>query len=97
MKHRGIFAFAIGLSIFSGSLSPATAGDTRSEDLALLVQAQRRVSSQIAAAGVQRGSAQYTLLAERRQLDGIISALEAGEDVEPERIERALKRARVIQ
>jgi len=95
MKRLG--AFGIGLLVLSVSGLPAVAGETRSSDLALLRKAQSRLSAQLASASAQKGGGQYSLLAERRQVDDMISALEAGKAVDPERIERALKRSRVVQ
>lgn len=95
MKYAGLAA--IGLLILSGGISPATAGDRRADDLALLGQAQARVSSRLATSSVDKGSAQYALRGELEQIDRLIAELEAGRDVDPRTIERALKRARVIQ
>jgi len=94
MKRLGVFA--IGLLLLSGSRSPAIAGDARSNNLALLVEAQGKVSSRLASASVEKGSAQYALRGELKQIDHLIAALKAGEDVDPKRIEQVLKRARVI-
>lgn len=95
MKH--LRAVAIGLLFLTAGASQAMAGETRPSDLALLVKARSRLTAQITTASVQRSNGQYPLLAERRQVDDMIAALEAGKDVAPERIERALKRARVVQ
>lgn len=94
---RPLRAVATGLLFLATSVSQATAGETRANDLALLVKAQSRLTAQITTASVQRNNGQYPLLAERRQIDDMIAALEAGKDVAPERIERALRRARVLQ
>lgn len=96
MKHL-MRAAAVGLGLLAAGVSPAIAGETRPTDLALLVEAQSRLSAQIATASLQKNNSQYSLLGERRQVDGMIAALKAGENVAPERIERALKRARVLQ
>lgn len=90
-------AVAIGALLVATSVSQATASEATSNNLALLVEAQSRLDAQITTASVHKGSSQYTLLAERRQLDEMIAALETGEDVAPDRIERALKRARVLR
>jgi len=95
MKH--LRAVAVGLLFLAAGVSQATAGETRPSDLALLEEAQSRLTAQITTASVQRNNGQYALLAERNQVDDLIAALEAGKDVAPERIERALKRARVVQ
>lgn len=95
MKH--LRAVAVGLLFLAAGVSQAMAGETRPSDLALLMEAQSRLTAQITTASVQKNNSQYSLLAERRQVDGMIAALESGKDVAPERIERALKRARVLQ
>jgi len=95
MKRLG--TFSLGLLILSGSLSLAIAGDTRTDNLALLGQAQEKVSSRLASSSVEKGSAPYALRGELQQIDHLIAALEAGENVDPKSIERVLKRARVVQ
>lgn len=88
---------AIGLLFLAAGVSQARAGETWPSDLALRHEAQSRLAAQATSANVQKGNGQYALLAERRQVDEMIAALEAGKDIAPERIERALKRTRVLQ
>ena len=95
MKH--LTAVAIGLLFVAAGTSQGAAGEMRPNDLALLVEARSRLTAQITTASVQRSNAQYPLLADRRQVDDMIAALEAGKNVDPERIERVLQRARVLQ
>jgi len=72
----------------------ALAGDTRSQQLGALKDAQERLA-RLPMQGRAQGTSSVDpqLLADRNQVDGLIADLESGKKVDPSAVDRALKAA----
>ncbi len=78
---------AVAVVAFAGQLHAADKSASRVDDLRV---AKERVAR---AAQETKGGPQHRLLQEQQKLNGLIDALEHGQRVDPDEIDRALQRA----
>jgi hypothetical protein len=79
---------AVAVLALAGQLHAADPSASRVDDLRV---AKERVAR---AAQETKGAPQHRLLQEQQKLNGLIDALEQGQRVDPQEIDRALQRAR---